>query len=344
MTEPEDFVVCRVCGGMFKSITARHLQKHSMSMLEYHQQYPDAPVVCVTTCAKHKGRGCFKKGNIPWNTGLTKETDNRLVKLGQKSSETKKKRFSTGQTVPWTKGKRFTTQHKLNMSKAHKGKEFSLEHRRAISEGLKGRIFSEEHKKKLSAANIGRKFTSEWRQKLSENNAMRRPEISKKVSLANTGRVQSQEEKDKRAESCRIYWTNISEEELIAFAKRVKKGTISKPNTEEKRVLEYVSKLGFKYTGDYSKIIPIDGGSFRVPDFVHKTERIIIEYDGFAGHTTCLSWIPNNKPELDNKRNEEYKQLGYIVIIITPEDLSKGEEHIRTLFPKWFMDARRLVT
>ena len=107
----------------------------------------------------------FKKGHVPWNKGLTKETDERIKKYFSKprSEETKEK-----------------IRLKSLGNKANLGKKFSDEHKRKISEALTGIKRSDEFKKKLSLAKTGkpnfklrgRKFTEEHKKKLSgENNA-----------------------------------------------------------------------------------------------------------------------------------------------------------------------------
>lgn len=40
----EDEVVCHVCGGVYGQITAQHLRVHGLSLDEYKQQYPEAPI------------------------------------------------------------------------------------------------------------------------------------------------------------------------------------------------------------------------------------------------------------------------------------------------------------
>jgi len=59
-----------------------------------------------------------KKGNIPWNKGLTKETDKRLKLCAEKISETAKKRFKDKKNHPMI-GKKHTQKTKLLMSKNH---------------------------------------------------------------------------------------------------------------------------------------------------------------------------------------------------------------------------------
>jgi len=103
------------------------------------------------------------RGRIPWNKGLTIETDERIKKLAANKGK-----------APWNKGvPQSEDQRKIN-SESHKGQIVSEEAKRKISEALKGRVFSEEHKKNLGLANIGKhpnlnyKHTEEAKRKISE--------------------------------------------------------------------------------------------------------------------------------------------------------------------------------
>ena len=43
MSEPEDFVICRICGGKFQQIQKSHLRTHKLTSEEYRKKYPDVP-------------------------------------------------------------------------------------------------------------------------------------------------------------------------------------------------------------------------------------------------------------------------------------------------------------
>ncbi len=76
----------------------------------------------------------FKKGLIPWNKGLTKETDERVKEISEKLL-----------------GKEFTGERKLNLSKSHMGQI-------GYWEG-----------KKRPNLNLGKTHTKETKEKISEN-------------------------------------------------------------------------------------------------------------------------------------------------------------------------------
>ena len=60
------------------------------------------------------------KGKIPWNKGLTKETDIRILNSSKKLSETIKK---LGIKPPSPLGKHFSKSHKENLAKSHQGEK-----------------------------------------------------------------------------------------------------------------------------------------------------------------------------------------------------------------------------
>lgn len=70
------------------------------------------------------------KGRIPWNKNLTKETDIRVKKLGEKSSKTKKG-TRLGKDNPFF-GKHHTKKTRELLSLAHKGKPLSEETKRKL--------------------------------------------------------------------------------------------------------------------------------------------------------------------------------------------------------------------
>ncbi len=91
----------------------------------------------------HKGQtnsGSFKKGQIPWNKGLTKETDRRIRKYGIAGSKTKKELFKKGLLIS-----------------PMKNKTHSKKVREKISEKTKKAVNNPEIKKKLIKSLIGNK-------------------------------------------------------------------------------------------------------------------------------------------------------------------------------------------
>ena len=89
------------------------------------------------------------KKNIPWSVGLTKETNKSL----KQASESQKGR------IPWNKGKDgcFSDETIQKMKDSHTGNICSGETRRKMSEAGAGRVASKETRDKMREANIGDK-------------------------------------------------------------------------------------------------------------------------------------------------------------------------------------------
>jgi len=108
----------------------------------------------------------FKKGNVPWNKGLSKE---QQPWFGRNHSEESKQKMRLSRL-----GKPLSEEHKKELSKAHKGRIFSKKHKENLSLALignqrtKGRKLSEEHKRKISSANKGKTHSKEHRKKISK--------------------------------------------------------------------------------------------------------------------------------------------------------------------------------
>ena len=50
--DTDSTICCRLCEYQAKIITPGHLKKHSTTMIEYRQKFPDAPLVCKDTAKK----------------------------------------------------------------------------------------------------------------------------------------------------------------------------------------------------------------------------------------------------------------------------------------------------
>lgn len=137
---------------------------------------------CACGCGQHiKSKGRFinghnKRREVPWNKGLTKDTDERVAKYAKGISESLK-----GHT-PWNKGKigvmptswnkgvnpkhskkcecgcgEFTSPGKeyVNSGHARRGTKCSKETKEKMSKSRVGIVYSEETKKRISEGHIG---------------------------------------------------------------------------------------------------------------------------------------------------------------------------------------------
>ncbi len=166
----------------------------------------------------------------------------------------------------------------------------------AWNKGLKTGPLSEEHLQKLGLARIGREFTESTRQK-----------IGKKV---------------------KAHWESLTHDEQRNYLNNSLFKAKTKPNGEELRLIPILSTMGFSYN-----TIAIVGP--RRPDFIHCDGMHLIEYDGAGGHDPRVPQVPENKPELDDLRDQEYKAAGKKILRLLPEDLRLGEEHTTQKVKKW---------
>ena len=133
-------------------------------------------------------------------------------------------------------------------------------------------------------------------------------------------------------------YQNLSPEEKAEFLRRtVFQGNL-RPNVSERILSNYLEPLSFRYNGRGPVII---NGHF--PDFVHKSLPLVIEYDGIGGHDPLVPWVPENKLELDNQRDDDYRKAGYYVLRVFPEDLEKGKELVQNKVKKWMLQGHRVV-
>lgn len=78
------------------------------------------------------------KGQIPWNKGLTKESDERIKKYAEISSKTQKGRKGYNKGKHWKNSKEFKEKCSIRM-KGDKNPVKRLEVRKKLSEKLKGK-------------------------------------------------------------------------------------------------------------------------------------------------------------------------------------------------------------
>jgi hypothetical protein len=128
------------------------------------------------------------KKRIPWNKGLTKETDNRIydASIKQKnkyvSDKTRKKQSESKRGLTSTfKGKHHSKESKNKLSISHKGKKQSKETLEKKSKKLKGlkrseetkqkmkKPKSEEHRKNMSKSKLGIIFSEEHCKNISKS-------------------------------------------------------------------------------------------------------------------------------------------------------------------------------
>lgn len=318
--EPEDFVVCRVCGKRFKQIEYRHLTMHGTTHEEYKKDYPNAPIICedVTqrkvkayreTCANRTPEEEARISKIcsdtmhRWYNSLTPE---------KKREWLRKRRDTLDSASPEEKERRRLDNSRRNIER---WANISQEERDWISDSCsRGQLkrwskITKEERKILR---------SKWQDSLTEE----------EWEQINKNRSDGQKKR----------WANFTEEEKrIEYNKKL--GSVRrKPNRAEQLLSEILSDLGFKYNRKMWK-----GRAF-IPDFVHVNHPLVIEYDGMGGHdANVLRALSGGEliitqeeiDQRDNDRDDFYRSLGYHVLRIFPEDLKEGRLLIRNKVTEW---------
>lgn len=121
---------CKVCGERFE--VERHRKNAKYCSPECH--WADLK-------GKHfSPKNEFRNGNIPWNSGKTKETDIKVLRIALSKKGKKRPRHVMEKLIA-----------------SNKGRKLSEKHRRKISKGIMGHKVSETTRRKLSVQKLGAK-------------------------------------------------------------------------------------------------------------------------------------------------------------------------------------------
>jgi len=330
MFEPKDFVTCKICGKNYKKITNSHLNRHNLTSNEYKKLFPNSQISSETYRDKFRGKPRSKevrekisrtnkklfdlKKRRPWAEGLSANPDApnfdpRLQRLGEKISKTLKKIYASGELKSWNGGLTkedhpSIMKYSISVSRTIK-KQYDSGERRAWCCGL-----TKETDVRIQKIISARK---EWYESLS---------------------LEEKEDHCKKLSSgVRSSWSNYNKNER---ERRIYKSQAKqKPSPVEERILQILAPLGFEYNkkpicSGYSHIL----GRIRsiIPDFIsRKCPKYIIQYDGFLGHHPDSPYTGENVVDFDYERDQICVTSGYIPIIITPEDLKKGNNFVQEL-------------
>ena len=150
----------------------------------------------------------FKKGQHPWNKGLKKETDSRVMKNIMSTMRNSNWRKNLSLSKMGEKNPNFG---KIGDKNIMFGKHHSEETKRKMGKYRKGKIgiyhHSEETKRKLSELNKGKHHTEEAKRKVSEANKGKKPWLGKhhseetKIKLSISHKNPSEETRKKMSEA-----------------------------------------------------------------------------------------------------------------------------------------------
>jgi hypothetical protein len=255
----------------------------------------------------------------PWNYGLTKDSDSRLVSLGEKTSRTKK----LHPTSPWSKELTKKSDVRLAnislvVSKAQKGKHNSPETEYG---GVKGPLFKghnwgicrlcgKDHKqnpmvgKKRPDLSLRNK-TPEMR----EINSLR--SLGNTYGRANKGRIVSEETRQKQCSA--MFGKHTPKVKRDGYFGNHNWISRREPNKSEQKITHWIEEAGlpFQFTGNkVNKNLELS------PDWSHVSEPIYIEFDGKFWH---------DDEKFDIIRNQKYLGKGCKLLVLSDGDLKNKE-------------------
>jgi len=232
----------------------------------------------------------YIKGNISWNTGLTKETDERLRKTGENIKKNAKNNPNFG-----NRGKHFSENHRKKIGMKHLGKCFlSKFSKEKISNANKGRKFSDEINKKKGRSGIKNPFYG--RQHSKKTKKILREKIKKKW-----------EDKE--------YRNKILSED--ARRKRLK-GLLKNPTSTEEKFINFFEShnIPLKYVGNGMHII-----GFMNPDFVNLEKKICVEV---RPKKMCLIWNKQSPKDYKKTKINYYSKFGWKCLVLWEGYLKNG--------------------
>lgn len=244
-----------------------------------------------------------------WLNHIDQET---LNKIYTKMARTKKKNYQEGLTIPWNKNKKLSP--------------LSEEQKRKISDSLKGR---KPTKKQIRAIIIRNKTNNPmWNPESVKKAVMKRnyKEIARKTTLTKLkkGTFLEYSKRMKKNNPMKNPIINAKVNKNPEYIKKRISSLIKKPNKPEKLLIEIINKNNFPfiYVGDGRKII----GS-KNPDFIHKSDKKIIELFGDYWHTQRVRCFE----ETEKGRKEYFKKHGYKTLVLWEKELKDIEDIIKKI-------------
>lgn len=264
----------------------------------------------------------FKKGQIPWNKGLTKETDVRVKKYSKKRKKWNKESKRKLSILH----KNFCKKHPEEVERLRKmakerdssywnGKKRSEDTKKRISQKLSGsnhpnygKHLSKITKERISIANTGNRW------KLSN-------EAKRNISRGHIGLLRSDVTKKKISVKAKNQWKNPE------TRKKLLKGLVSRPNGLECKVQVIVSEnnLPFEYVGNRAFWIERKNQN-KNPDFKHKFLKKVIEVNGDYWHSKNITGL--SRKEHEQNMIDFYKSQNYECLILWENDILSSRKKV----------------
>ncbi len=256
----------------------------------------------------------LQKGNIPWNKGLTKETDVRVASISKSSGKTLKRLFKEGKLKAWNKG------FKMWKNKKHPmlGINQSEESKKKMSENKKGKITwmkGKHHSVKT------KKLISEYH-KSNPNYGMGGKKHSKKtlkkMSNSQIGINYMQRHGEKKAKELKEIIKKNRSKQIFPLV----------DTSIELKIQDFLTTLKVEFvTHKYMNI----KNSYQCDIFVPSL-NLVIECDGDFFHMNPNKYSPEDKTfknsmtakerwALDNTRTKQLLEKGYKVIRIWENEI-----------------------
>jgi len=271
----------------------------------------------------------LKNSQVAWHKGLTKETDERVRKLGESISKGQKKKVENGTFVAWNKGLTKDTDERVKVS----GESISRTKKEQVSNGKYVNWNKNLTKdtnpsvKKISEHNLGKHSSEHKKQALKKHwvelksNGWNNPIKGKKLEEIVGSKEIAEEMKKNIGEKNKKNYSGKSYEERFGSKEKADKVKYKqylsrKPNFHtsiERKIQSFCKILGIAFvTHEYMRILHAYACDIYLPD-----NNIVIECDGDYWHNYPFG------SEVDKLRTKELEDIGYKVIRLWERDIRK---------------------
>ena len=288
-------VECKICGKEFKVITNTHLKLHNVTSNEY---IKDFNLVLSDWCSEESRK---RYSHIPWNLGLTKETEPKLRGRQRIKNLILNKCLFCGRGTKNTKYcSKVCGGKAAGFQRGHKGYDSGDKQRGILkpktSGGLRRYFENPENKQKVRQVVL----------KLYQENPERFDNFKTCNKMKKEGLIDDTKRKENVLRALKERWSDPEKKARI-ISKTMKSNNI-KPNTKEillQNILDEIFPLTWEFIGDGKLFI---GG--KCPDFWNGDHKLIELYGDY--------W---HKGEEIQVRIKFFEDLGYNTLVIWESEL-----------------------